>query len=141
MTLAWSPEVLKTVRETCRQTEQLSTRITQKPKPKPNLQISPTPPSHNSTTPSPQKGPVMTTLDLSNPQHVVQYLSATPWTAKSIVPLSGGYTNFAFRIELAKPYQGQERVVLKHSKSYIPLVEGFSFSTERQVRVLYCLDW
>ena len=77
----------------------------------------------------------MTTLDLSNPQHVLQYLSATPWGATSITPLSGGYTNFAFRIELAKPYQGQERVVLKHSKSYIPMAEEFSLSVERQVRL------
>jgi len=75
---------------------------------------------------------VMTTLDLSNPQHIVQYLSATPWAAKSVTQLSGGFTNFIFRIELAEPYQGQERVVLKHGKPYIATAEQVSFSIERQ---------
>ena len=75
----------------------------------------------------------MTTLDLSNPKHVTQYLSATPWAAKTITTLSGGYTNFTFRIELAEPYQGQEGVILKHGKS-IPLPKEFLLSTERQVR-------
>jgi len=76
----------------------------------------------------------MTTLDLSNPQHVTQYLSATPWAAKSITSLSGGYTNFAFRVELVESYQGQECVILKHSKSYIPMAKEFSLSVERQAR-------
>ena len=82
----------------------------------------------------------MTTLDLSNPQHVSQYLSATPWAAKSVTPLSGGYTNFTFRIELAEPYQGQETVVLKHGKSYVSVTDGSSLSVERQVSVLRCYD-
>lgn len=82
----------------------------------------------------------MTTLDLSNPQHVAQYLSATPWAAKSIMPLSGGYTNFAYRIDLVEPHQGLETVVLKHSKSHVPMAEGFSFSVERQVRFLHRLE-
>jgi hypothetical protein len=81
------------------------------------------------------------TLDLSNSQHVAQYLSVTPWTAKSIASLSGGYTNFAFRIELAEPYKGRESVILKHSKSYIPMAKEFSFSVERQVRFLHRSGW
>ena len=83
----------------------------------------------------------MTTLDLSDPQHVAQYLSATPWAAKSIMPLSGGSVNFPFRIELAEPYQGQECVILKHGKPYIPIAGGFSFSVERQARFLRRPDW
>ena len=82
----------------------------------------------------------MTTFDLSDPSHVAQYLSATPWAAKSITSLSGGYTNFTFRIELAEPYQGQECVVLKHGKSYIPMAKEFSLSVERQVRFPPCFD-
>jgi hypothetical protein len=77
----------------------------------------------------------MTTLDLSDPQQLKQYLSATAWAAKTIRSLSGGYTNFTFRIELAEPYQGQERVILKHGKSYLPLLKEISFSVERQVRL------
>ena len=75
----------------------------------------------------------MTALDLSNPKHVTQYLSATPWAAKSMKTLSGGYTNFVFRIDLAEPYQGQESVILKHGKT-IPLPGGLLLSIERQVR-------
>ena len=74
----------------------------------------------------------MTTLDLSDSKHVEQYLSATPWAAKSVVPLSGGYTNFTFRIELAEPFEGQETVVLKHSKPYV--AREWSLTTERQVK-------
>lgn len=77
----------------------------------------------------------MATLDLSDPQHLEQYLSTTPWAAKSITSLSGGYTNFTFRIELAEPHQGQETVVLKHGKSYIPLANKPTLSVERQVRL------
>ena len=84
---------------------------------------------------------MMTTLDLSDPPHVAQYLSATSWAAKSITPLSGGHLNFAFRIELVEPHQGQERVVLKHGKSYTPLLGDFPFSEERQVRFLRHPDW
>jgi len=80
----------------------------------------------------------MTTLDLSNPKHVAQYLSATPWAAKSVTTLSGGYTNFPFRIELVEPFQGKETVILKHGKS-IPLGKEHLLSTERQVRFL-CPD-
>lgn len=83
----------------------------------------------------------MSTLDLSNPQHVTQYLSTTPWAAKSVTPLSGGYTNFTYRIELAEPYQEQERVVLKHGKPYIPMAKQFALSVERQVRFLHRHDW
>ena len=83
----------------------------------------------------------MTTLDLSNPQHVAQYLSTTPWAAKSVTPLSGGYTNFTFRIELAEPYQGQETVTLKHGKSYVAKAEKTSFSVERQVGFLRSGKW
>jgi hypothetical protein len=74
-----------------------------------------------------------TALDLSHPKHLEHYLSTTPWAAKSITSLSGGYTNFTFRIELVTPFQGQERVVLKHGKSHIPMAKEFSFSVERQV--------
>ena len=80
----------------------------------------------------------MTTLDLSNSQHVTQYLSPTPWVAKSVTPLSGGSVNFAFRIELVEPYRGQESVILKHSKSLLLGSKEFSFSPERQVRFLRC---
>ena len=111
-----------------------------KPTLEPNLQIFPTPPLHDSAIPPFHKEPLTMTLDLSNPQHVAQYLSTTPWAAKSITPLSGGYTNFTFRIELVEPYQEQERVVLKHSKSYIPMAKEFSLSVERQVRFLRRFD-
>ena len=79
----------------------------------------------------------MTTLDLSDSHHVAQYLSTTPWAAKSVTPLSGGSVNFAFRIELVEPYQGQETVILKHSTSYLSIAKDFSFSVERQVRFSY----
>ena len=82
----------------------------------------------------------MMTLDLSNPQHVAQYLSATPWAAKSITPLSGGSVNFIFRIELVEPYQGQERVILKHGKPHIPVAKDFLFPAERQVMFLHHYD-
>ena len=130
VTPAWGIKDRSRVRQTLRPQNS-------KPKLKPNLLLSPAPPSHDRTALLSQKESAMT-LDLANPQHVAQYLSATPWAAKSITSLSGGYTNFVFRIELAEPYRGQERVILKHSKSYIPMAKEFSFSVERQVRFLHC---
>ena len=129
------PQVLiKRIRGTCHRTETSSPSSELKTRKILNLRISFTR-KYNLVA---QKKPTMTTLDLSNFEHVEQYLSATPWAAKSVVQLSGGYTNFTFRIELAEPFEGQERVVLKHAKSYVAGAKEWSLPIERQVKFLCC---
>ncbi|KAJ7056861.1 hypothetical protein C8F01DRAFT_1256808 [Mycena amicta] len=58
-------------------------------------------------------------LDLSKPDDVLKYLSATPFASSRVEVLSGGNANFTFRLFLENPSAasgGAETVVLKHAR-------------------------
>ncbi|KAF9469683.1 kinase-like domain-containing protein [Collybia nuda] len=73
------------------------------------------------------------TLDLGTVSGIQTYLSNTPFASDHITILSGGYSNFAYRIKLILPYDGRTTLVVKHSKSYV-LAAGqkLPFDTIRQ---------
>ena len=72
-------------------------------------------------------------LDLSLVSDVLVYLEDTPFASKSAVILSGGNTNFLFRLYLNETYSGQTTLVLKHSKSYAASSPSFKLDEQRQV--------
>lgn len=59
-------------------------------------------------------------LDLSKAADVKMYLASTPFAATSVLPLSGGYSNFVYRLVLQTPYEGRKTLVLKHGKDHLP---------------------
>ena len=82
----------------------------------------------------------MAHLDLSKAADVETYLSTTPFAAKSITPLSGGYSNFAFRVHLKAPHDGRETLVMKHGKAWLPGDQDFKFDLIRQVAAILLLS-
>lgn len=76
---------------------------------------------------------MLTEIDLSKPDDVLQYLSGTPFASSHVVPLSGGNANYLFRLYLQSPYDGMQTLVMKHGKALPSGDETFSFSVERQV--------
>lgn len=81
------------------------------------------------------------TPDLTSAEGVRDYLSATPFAALEVLPLSGGTANFAYRIRLRDPPYtewGNEvlTMVFKHAEPYVATIRDFKYSTERQVRIL-----
>lgn len=73
-------------------------------------------------------------LDLSLVSDVLTYLEDTPFASKSAVILSGGNTNFLFRLHLLEAYSGQRTLVLKHSKDFAAIDPSFKLNEQRQVR-------
>ena len=73
-------------------------------------------------------------IDLTTTQGVVVYLAATPFACAKAEPLSGGRTNFIFRLHLITPYQGRSTLVLKHARPYSAITPEFSIPVSRQVR-------
>ncbi|KAL0951673.1 hypothetical protein HGRIS_008352 [Hohenbuehelia grisea] len=59
-------------------------------------------------------------LDLSTVEGAKAYLTSTPFASDRIALLSGGNTNFIFRVHLLTAYEGQPTVILKHSSSSLP---------------------
>ena len=74
-------------------------------------------------------------LDLSLVSDVLTYLEDTPFASKSAVVLSGGNTNFLFRLHLLEAYSGQRTLVLKHSKDFAATSPSFKLNEQRQVRI------
>lgn len=79
-------------------------------------------------------GSTSNTFDLTTTAGVIGYISSTPFDSDSVVPLSGGNANFAFRLYLRTPYEGQKTLVLKHSESYVKVHPDVQIGLERQVR-------
>ncbi|KAA1467883.1 hypothetical protein DENSPDRAFT_357976 [Dentipellis sp. KUC8613] len=74
----------------------------------------------------------MASLDLANKEHVLQYLSSGPFASTEVVPLSGGFGNYTYRLRLHSEYQGRQTAVLKHGKSHLPGATSFPFALYRQ---------
>jgi RNA polymerase II subunit A-like phosphatase len=60
-----------------------------------------------------------TQLDLSSIPDLTRWLADIPFAVNKVDALSGGYTNFVFRLHLKTPYKGKSTLALKHSKSFI----------------------
>jgi len=88
---------------------------------------------HPAESESPEHGAL---LDLATEEGVRAYLAKTPWACSRIVPLSGGFANYVFRVWLKDPdaFRGKETVVVKHAKPYVKTRKTLPFVLERQVR-------
>ena len=73
--------------------------------------------------------------DIATVAGVQAYIVDTPFDSTSIVPLSGGYGNYTFRLTLREPFRENDTVVLKHAKPYAAAFKDIPFSLERQVTV------
>ena len=73
--------------------------------------------------------------DIATVAGVQAYIVDTPFDSTSVVPLSGGYGNYAYRLILREPFREQDTVVLKHAKPYAAAFKDMPFSLERQVTV------
>ncbi|KAG6838016.1 hypothetical protein C0991_002683, partial [Blastosporella zonata] len=71
-------------------------------------------------------------IDLTTIDGIEAYLAGTIYASHAITVLSGGSANYAYRIHLMKPIDGQETLVLKHAEPYIKDTT-FAFSVDRQV--------
>ena len=71
--------------------------------------------------------------DLTEPRDVLNYLSKTPFASTEVVPLSGGNSNYVYRLYLKNPYEGRDSLVMKHGRPYVKDDITIALSTERQV--------
>src|SRR5438105_1411496 len=73
-------------------------------------------------------------FDLTTEAGVEAYLADTPYACTKAEALSGGSGNFAFRLHLRKHYDGNQTLVLKHSRPYVKALPNIPFDVHRQVR-------
>ncbi len=73
-------------------------------------------------------------FDLTTPEGVLAYLATTPFASASAELLSGGTTNFVFRLQLNAPYEGRQTLILKHARPYVARLPDFPLPVSRQVR-------
>ncbi|KAG5652930.1 hypothetical protein H0H81_003073 [Sphagnurus paluster] len=73
-----------------------------------------------------------TPSELTTTEGVQAYIANTPFASHTVTSLSGGTGNFAYRIHLSAPFEGQETLVLKHAEPYIKNLVSFAFSLKRQ---------
>jgi hypothetical protein len=73
-------------------------------------------------------------MDLGTEAGVRTYLAGTEWAGAEVTPLSGGNTNFVFRLRPIVPYKGKGTIVLKHAKAYVKNIKTIEIGLERQVR-------
>lgn len=71
--------------------------------------------------------------DLTTIPNVQAYLQNTPFASNTITALSGGTANYAYRIHLAAPVDGQSTLVLKHAQPYVKNLASIAFDVDRQV--------
>jgi len=76
-------------------------------------------------------------LDLATEEGVRKYLANTPFESASITPLSGGSTNYVFRLYLLAPYRERKTLVFKHAKPYVKDMHAIAVHLERQVRPMF----
>ncbi|KIY62564.1 hypothetical protein CYLTODRAFT_426815 [Cylindrobasidium torrendii FP15055 ss-10] len=81
--------------------------------------------------------------DLSKAADVKLYLATTPFAATSVLPLSGGYSNFVYRLVLQTPYEGRTTLVLKHGKDHLPGSDKTTlhFDLVRQIFEVEAMNW
>ena len=77
--------------------------------------------------------------DLSTVDGVLEYLTPTPFASNEVHPLSGGNTNFVYRIHLRIPYNGLSTMALKHTTSYVASAQEMHIAVERQVLISFML--
>ncbi|KAJ6495519.1 kinase-like domain-containing protein [Mycena vulgaris] len=71
--------------------------------------------------------------DLSAASGVQAYLATTPFASTVVTPLSGGNSNFTYRLHLSTPYEGHPTLVMKHARPYVALsASKIPFAIERQ---------
>ncbi|KAI9454133.1 kinase-like domain-containing protein [Lactarius psammicola] len=71
-------------------------------------------------------------FDLTTAEGVLAYLATTPFASASAELLSGGSTNFIFRLRLNAPYKGRQTLVLKHARPYVAGSPDFPLPVSRQ---------
>ena len=79
------------------------------------------------------------TNDIATVAGVQAYIIDTPFDSTNILPLSGGYGNYAYRLTLREPFRDHDTVVLKHAKPYAAAFKDMPFSLERQVTLCQCV--
>ncbi|KAJ7224025.1 kinase-like domain-containing protein [Mycena haematopus] len=70
--------------------------------------------------------------DLSTAAGVQAYLATTEFASSAVTLLTGGTGNFAFRLHLLTPYEGQTTLVLKHARPYVATAPSIPLAIERQ---------
>ena len=73
-------------------------------------------------------------FDLTTVGGILSYLATTPFASASAEQLSGGHTNFTFRLQLNAPHEGHQTLILKHARPYGANATNFSLPVSRQVR-------
>lgn len=71
-------------------------------------------------------------FDLTTSEGVLAYLATTPFASASAKPLSGGSTNFIFRLQLNAPHEGRSMLILKHARPRMATNPDFSLPVSRQ---------
>ena len=74
--------------------------------------------------------------DLTTVEGVKAYLQTTPFASSSVTALSGGIANWTYRLQLVEPYEGQDTLVLKHTRDYLSWNSERKLSVERQVSLM-----
>jgi 5-methylthioribose kinase len=76
-------------------------------------------------------------MDLTTTAGIQLYLQDTPFAAHTIQVLSGGMSNFTYRIYLHTPLDGQSTFILKYAAPYVAVSAGkFPLDQKRQVFAL-----
>jgi hypothetical protein len=66
--------------------------------------------------------------------HITASLQGGPYAAISLDKLSGGHTNFVYRVLLSKPLEdGSKTVAAKHTEGFVALNPGFKVTETRCV--------
>ncbi|KAF7985136.1 hypothetical protein HWV62_7688 [Athelia sp. TMB] len=68
--------------------------------------------------------------DLSTSSGILEYLKSTPFASASVEPLSGGNSNFVYRLHL-REHAVLQTAVLKHAAPYLASDSNFSILVER----------
>ncbi|KAJ7114572.1 kinase-like domain-containing protein, partial [Mycena crocata] len=70
--------------------------------------------------------------DLTTVSGVEAYLATTKFTSTRVSALSGGSSNFTYRLHLATPHGGHTTLVMKHARPYVARSVDIPFAIERQ---------
>ncbi|KAH9031860.1 kinase-like domain-containing protein [Lactarius hengduanensis] len=71
-------------------------------------------------------------FDLTTAEGVLAYLATTTFASASAKQLSGGSTNFIFRLQLNAPHEGRSTLILKHARPQMATNPDFSLPVSRQ---------
>jgi hypothetical protein len=73
-------------------------------------------------------------VELITVSAVEAFLAGTPFASQSIAVLPGGTINYLYRIQLLKPFEGGQTVVLKHAQPFWRCSVSTAWGVERLVR-------